>query len=1084
MQNSVLKLTALAGVVSIGFLGVLHAQRGMNRQAVVSAHDTQAAGTGSTTETVSKPVSSALDSTGDETATRVLRPESTSDVEQIEPGSVEVASTDQSGYLTRDTDSSGPPQSSDRSRAAFEVVEINEPANAVASATAGLFESQEETQPANQPPPTTTRKFTRSTMPLDGNVDQLAQVDASGNGKTPYEYAAHGGAFSVSDAPAKDESAQAKDSPAPMSSSSASPPSHNIEDIGFDPFEETVPTSGTTADKTKSPPNSGLISIGEESPTLTTPGKPTATDRSHNAGTQRLEYFNSRNPSQPATAPDAGGVVQTGFNDVQEDTDANGADATPDDFQSIPTEEPLQAFGDELNEGAQFDFDPSDSSDELQTPFVDEFASPPTSEFPAGADAGQFPPDNRGGFPTATDPDLSEMPVDETFGSPEIEVEDFFGDSSMESSPAADKAQPASGFDFEPVELDTNAAPQADDESSSGLSPEFAEELPQDQAEFSTAEPTAETPGPEPFPTVDEYEPTPFGAEMETEPTPSPQADPVREAGPTFGEPAPPETPAAVEPSPASEPTPEPARLPAAASNVRILEREAFEDAGDRTPQRAASEPKPNASPQRLQPPPEASRLTPVSADDLKGVGTVRTDAPLTSHRPALKIQKTAPPNAILGQPMIYNILVTNTGQAAAHQVVVEDEIPKGSQLQGTIPRAELIDKRLVWRLGTIGPGAERKISIRVVPTSEGQIGSVATVNFVAEVAAQTLITAPRLRVDLSAPKQVSLGDPVVLNFKVSNDGTGEAKGVFLRDLIPDGLRHPDGNDLEYEVGTLAAGKSLDVKLTLVATKPGTVINRVVITADGGLSTEARAKVEVIGSQFSVTRSGPSRAIIGRATTYTNTISNDFDNLIKAATVVETLPEGVEFVEATDGGSFDPDKRLVIWHLDDVEARQKRALRITVIPQAAGPYESTVKVADTFGGQAEVVAKTDVIGFASLSIGLADVDGTLAIGEGASVKLRIRNRGSVPAHNVVVRLVMPPQMQLVSAAGPVEYKIAGAELVFDAIPVIAPDAEEVLEVALTAHKPGDARLRFLLQSSEMKVPLAHDESIIVFAVGQ
>ena len=78
---------------------------------------------------------------------------------------------------------------------------------------------------------------------------------------------------------------------------------------------------------------------------------------------------------------------------------------------------------------------------------------------------------------------------------------------------------------------------------------------------------------------------------------------------------------------------------------------------------------------------------------------------------------------------MIYQIHVRNVGHNTAHQVVVEDVVPDGVKIDGSIPQALLKDSnRLIWKLGTLAAGQEKKISVRVVPQSEGTIGGVATV--------------------------------------------------------------------------------------------------------------------------------------------------------------------------------------------------------------------------------------------------------------------------------------------------------------------------------------------------------------------
>ena len=59
-----------------------------------------------------------------------------------------------------------------------------------------------------------------------------------------------------------------------------------------------------------------------------------------------------------------------------------------------------------------------------------------------------------------------------------------------------------------------------------------------------------------------------------------------------------------------------------------------------------------------------------------------------------------------------------------------------------------------------------------------------ATVNFVAEAAAETVVTAPRLEFKISAPSAARLGESIPFRFEVRNVGTGEAprRGDSRRD--------------------------------------------------------------------------------------------------------------------------------------------------------------------------------------------------------------------------------------------------------------------------------------------------------------
>ena len=156
---------------------------------------------------------------------------------------------------------------------------------------------------------------------------------------------------------------------------------------------------------------------------------------------------------------------------------------------------------------------------------------------------------------------------------------------------------------------------------------------------------------------------------------------------------------------------------------------------------------------------PAGANNNPLTPADFVGVGTISPDTPSTPQQAQLTIEKHAPPDASLGQELIYSIVIKNVGQSTARNVIVEDIVPKGSDLLGTIPQAQMANKKLVWQLGAIDPRQSRTIQIKIVPTEPGQIGSVATVSFEAAVASRTVITAPDVRLDMNGPQEVRVGE-------------------------------------------------------------------------------------------------------------------------------------------------------------------------------------------------------------------------------------------------------------------------------------------------------------------------------------
>ncbi len=486
-----------------------------------------------------------------------------------------------------------------------------------------------------------------------------------------------------------------------------------------------------------------------------------------------------------------------------------------------------------------------------------------------------------------------------------------------------------------------------------------------------------------------------------------------------------------------------------------------------------------SGAPSRLR----STSASPIAGDEkISGDGTVHADAPRGPQRPELKIEKVAPPNATLGQPMVYTIVIRNVGESAANSVVVEDQIPKGTSLSGTIPRAELTGKKLIWRLGTIKPGEQKEISVKVVPVAEGQVGSVATVNFQAEIASRTTVASPKLSMKLTAQPQVRLGETVQLNFQITNNGTVDAHRVVLRNLIPENMKAPDvaERDLEFEVGTLAAGKTQTVQLPLTTTRPGKVTNKAVLSTDGASAAEAQVDINVIGQLVGLTRHGQTNWFVGRPIEFENRLINNSLSATANTVVVESLPGTVEFVSATEGGRFDAKQRTVTWHVPHLAPQQSLTLKIRVVPKAIGNHAGSVQISENGRKGAATDYQFRAIGAAVLHVEFSEKSEAYSKGEQIKLRMQVRNKGSGAASNVAVRVTAPPELQFVSAQGPVSHTTNGREIIFEPITEVGGQGVVTLELTFKAVAAGDSTLQVELQSDQFKKSVTHEEPFVIF----
>ncbi len=459
---------------------------------------------------------------------------------------------------------------------------------------------------------------------------------------------------------------------------------------------------------------------------------------------------------------------------------------------------------------------------------------------------------------------------------------------------------------------------------------------------------------------------------------------------------------------------------------------------------------------------------------------------------PQLTIDKVAPPTAVLGEPMIYHIQVRNNGYLPAHNVTVEDIVPENVKIDGSIPQAQLKQNRLVWKLGTLPAGQEKKIAVRVIPQSEGTIGGVATVNFTppSPAAPPANRNAPRIKFVVESPRKAAVGMPVDFKFKIQNVGKVPATGVTIRDVLPAGLKHAEGDDLEFTIGQIPPGKSQDVKLTLTAAVTGPTVNRVVVTADGNVSEEAEVQLEVVGPQLAVARSGPKKLFPGKVGRYANTVTNPGGQSLSGATLLEVVPAGMEFVEADQGGLYDPVKRNVIWQLKQLNPGESKTVKVSLRPTARGAQISVVRAFDSSGASGETVGTTQVAGVPALKIEFGELASLVEPGEMVKVPVRVFNRGSDAATAVRTSVVVPAGMQFVSARAPVDHRVqpaAGgegqscAEVQFAPIGKIDAKGDAVYELTFKARVPGATRVEVQTRCEQMSEAIRSEEPVTIVA---
>ena len=218
------------------------------------------------------------------------------------------------------------------------------------------------------------------------------------------------------------------------------------------------------------------------------------------------------------------------------------------------------------------------------------------------------------------------------------------------------------------------------------------------------------------------------------------------------------------------------------------------------------SVPKPNRTGQRLDwnigelRPGQEKRITvqlkPTRPGEIGSVAhvTFATQATMRTRvtKPILEIRHSARPQALIGDPVVFDVVVENKGDGPATNVIVQEDVPE---------QLEYADgyRELEYEIGTLMPGQSKRVQLGL---KAAQIGRLRNVMFAS--ASGGLRAKHEIDMEVVAPKLVTstegatrrfLQRNVEHQFSVENDGTAKATNVELVARLPSGLRFVTANN-------------------------------------------------------------------------------------------------------------------------------------------------------------------------------------------------------------------------------------------------------------------------------------------------
>ena len=450
---------------------------------------------------------------------------------------------------------------------------------------------------------------------------------------------------------------------------------------------------------------------------------------------------------------------------------------------------------------------------------------------------------------------------------------------------------------------------------------------------------------------------------------------------------------------------------------------------------------------------------------------------------PQLTVEKKGPATLRAGEPLQFIITVRNVGQTSASQVRVEDDIPPGTRMTFADPRPVLQTDRAVWVLPTLAAGAEKQLKIEIQAQTSGELVGSTNVMVSASTGIKSHVSQDSLTLWVSVPAPVPNGFPVVFEVHVTNHTKQTMTGLVLHGRLPAGLSHPAGTDIEADVGDLGAGVTKMFKMPVTAKQPGRHTVDVRISTSSGLEANGQATVLVIqgaGTGLTIEQAPLARLFLDKEGELRIRVTNHQEQGLKNVTVVDTLPDGVDYLSASDQGLYHPDTRTAYWLVDYLPAGQTAVLTMRVKGKTAGQFDNAVALLTDARQEMRSTGKIDVTGVTDLVLKVIDKEPAIEVGAAALYEIKVTNQGSLPATGVQVQATLPDGMKAKLVRGPTKYRVDGRQVIFATLPKLQPQGQAVFFVSALTQQAGDQRFRVQVVSDQNRRPLACEERTYVY----
>ena len=362
------------------------------------------------------------------------------------------------------------------------------------------------------------------------------------------------------------------------------------------------------------------------------------------------------------------------------------------------------------------------------------------------------------------------------------------------------------------------------------------------------------------------------------------------------------------------------------------------------------------------------------------------------------------------GDNVTYTVKVTNDGIGDAKDVVVRDILGEGLTFVDATGNYSFdeVTRTVTW-IVDLAKGESRTFYVNTIVSGYGNVTNSLVVG---NKTTGVNVTVPEINPDKTVDNEIpNFGDNVTYTVKVTNDGIGDANNVVITDVLDKGLKflNATGNfTYDEKTGTITWIVDLDKGETKTFNVNVTVLGYGVLPNTVAVGNKTAVRNITVPEIITVKEVNSSDIHIGDEITYTITVSNS--GKINATNVVirDILPEGLKFINASNGGVYDPVTGIITWILN-ITANSTVDLTADVCVNKSGNITNTVNVGNKTSNC--TIESGDIV---DLEIHIVADKSEIYVGDNVVYTVTVINNGPSDAINTIANILIPNALSILS----------------------------------------------------------------------